>query len=430
MHGPHDHQSLLNAAFQLNLLDAFARLEGPLTDYQDAYRLMRDLEDRRQALDGDDQQVVRQIDLLSFQVREIESAAPVDGEDAQIEKEQALIANAQRILQLAEAIRNALTEGENAAFGHLTFVQKAFAELIPLEPTASAWRDEARSIAIQLQELASDISRYAQHMDADPQRLQWLEDRMALYHKLKRKYGATVPQILEHLAQAKQQLHDLETRGEQIAKIETQLAAARKVVMDLGRQLGKRRRAAAEKLAAAITKELRDLGFKDGSFHVELREGEPTASGTDEIEFGFAPNVGESLRPLRAIASSGEISRVMLAVKAVLAAHDPIPVLVFDEIDINIGGETANAVGAKLAEVARNHQVLCITHLPQVAIHGTAHFAVSKEVSGNRTRTQIRQLDMEQRAEEIARMLGGKDLTSVTLKHAREMIRNVPSSRR
>ena len=212
------------------------------------------------------------------------------------------------------------------------------------------------------------------------------------------------------------------TRHERIAELEKEVAAARKQTLEAGRALGKDRRKAAKKLAKQITDELRDLGFAHGAFDVALEEVEPGPAGTDQIEFGFMPNAGEPMRPLRAIASSGEISRVMLATKAILAKHDRIPVLVFDEIDANVGGEIGNAVGGKLETVAATHQVLCITHLPQVAVHGGTHFVVEKSVRDGRTHTGIRCLDAKQREEEVARMLGGRDLTSVTLKHAAEML--------
>ena len=170
---------------------------------------------------------------------------------------------------------------------------------------------------------------------------------------------------------------------------------------------------------------MRLLGFEHGSFAVELRDAEPKRSGLDDVEFGFAPNMGEPMRPLRAIASSGEISRVMLATKAVLAAHDRIPVMVFDEIDANVGGEMGTAVGRKLAEVAQRHQVICITHLPQVAVFGQTHLAVSKSVRDGRTVTEVRTLEAKDRVDEVARMLGGRDLTSVTVKHARELLEGV-----
>jgi DNA repair protein RecN (Recombination protein N) len=422
MHGPHDHQSLLSQDFQLNLLDAFGHLEKSRAAYETVYREMLDLDNRRKALDGDDQQVAQQIDLLSFQVKEIEDANLTDADESDLEREHMVVANAQRILELAEGIRRALTEDEMAAFNGMTVVHRNLSELAGLLPEAAQWQKDAESISVQIQELSTGIAGHVQNIEGDPSRLQWLEDRMALIHKFKRKYGKSIPEILQFLATSKERLQDLLTRGQQIAEIEAQLETARKKVMSAGQKLGKERRTTAESLAKAITKELRGLGFPHGAFDVALRDVEPGPSGLDEIEFGLAPNVGEPMRPLRSIASSGEISRVMLATKAVLAGHDSIPVLVFDEIDANVGGEMGIAIGEKLAAVAKNHQVLCITHLPQVAVHGKTHFVVTKEVRSGRTTTRIEPITGNARVEEVARMLGGKGLTSVTLKHAREML--------
>jgi DNA repair protein RecN (Recombination protein N) len=424
MHGPYDHQSLLNPEFQLDILDAFGHLWDAREAYEKPYAMARDLQAQRKELEGaSEQEVAQQIELLAFQVKELEDAALVDGEDETLAKEQVQVANAQRILELADGIRNALMEGEHSAFNGLAFAQKSLGELAGLVEPANGWRDEARTLAVQLQDLAETVERHVRNIEGDPQRLQWLEDRMALYHRLKRKYGGTVKDVLAHLEKAKSRLRDLETRGERLAELDRQLAAARAKLEQAGGKLGKARRQAASKLAGTITGELRDLGFPHGAFAVDLTASEPGPSGMDAIDFAFAPNAGEPSRPLRAIASSGEISRVMLAVKTVLANHDSIPVLVFDEIDANVGGAMGTAIGTKLDTVGKHHQVLCITHLPQVAVHGTTHFAVTKEVSGGRTRTSISVLDRSARVEEIARMLGGRDLTSVTLKHAREMLR-------
>jgi DNA repair protein RecN (Recombination protein N) len=424
MHGPYDHQSLLNTEFQLDILDAFGHLWETREGYETLYASFRDLQAQRRELEGtDEQDVTQQIDVLSFQIKEIEDAALVEGEDESIAREQVQVANAQRILELSEGIRNALMEGENSAFNGLAFAQKGLGELAPLVEPASAWRDEARSLTVQLQDLAGTIEHHVRNIEGDPRRLQWLEDRMALYHRLKRKYGGSVKDVLEHLGKAKSRLRALEGRGEHLAEIDRQIEGVRVKLGQVGGKLGKARRQAASKLAGTITLELRDLGFAHGAFAVDLTPEEPGPSGLDGIEFAFAPNAGEPARPLRAIASSGEISRVMLAVKAVLANHDSIPVLVFDEIDANVGGAMGTAIGAKLDTVGKHHQVLCITHLPQVAVRGGTHFAVAKEVVNGRTRTSIELLNEAQRVEEIARMLGGRDLTSVTLKHAREMLR-------
>ncbi len=424
MHGPHDHQSLLRQDSQLDILDAFGHVWKPRDAYERQYRELVALQGRLRELQADDEDVAQRIDMLSFQVKEIEDAKLTDEDEGELEQEHARVANAQRILELANGAEKALAEDDAAAFNSMVFVQNALTELADIDESAGEWLEEARSIAVQVQELSATISAYAQSVDADPSRLQWLEDRMALLQKLKRKYGGSVADIRQFLATTRERLQDLETRHERIAALETDIAAARDAVAKAGKALGKARRKAAGGMAEQITSELRDLGFAHGAFDVALTETAPGPTGTDEIEFGFMPNVGEPMRPLRAIASSGEISRVMLATKSVLAKHDRIPVLVFDEIDANVGGEIGNSVGAKLAAVAGTHQVLCITHLPQVAIHGTTHLVVEKEVSGGRTRTQIRGLADDERAGEVARMLGGEELTSVTLEHAREMLAN------
>jgi DNA repair protein RecN (Recombination protein N) len=423
MHGPYDHQSLLQPAAQMDLLDAFGHLWDDRGAYETLYADRTRLLDERAQLAGQDAATVAQrLDLLTYQIKEIEEVAPVEGEDETLAQEQVQVANAARILELSAGIRQALTEDEESAFSGLAAAQKLLNELAALVPAAAGWREEARGAAVQVQELAATLERFASGIEADPQRLGWIENRMAQYYKLRKKYGGSVRAALDFLEKARDDLKGLESRGVRLAELDERIAELDRKLQASGQKLGKARRAAAGKLAAAVTSELRDLGFPHGSFEVGLTAGEPCPSGLDAIEFGFAPNLGEPLRPLRAIASSGEISRVMLATKAVLANHDRIPVLVFDEIDANVGGEMGRAIGSKLAAVAKHHQVLCITHLPQVAVCGKTHFAVSKEVSGGRTRTRIDPLSRDRRVEEVARMLGGRDLTSVTLKHARELI--------
>jgi DNA repair protein RecN (Recombination protein N) len=422
MHGPHDHQSLLSPAFQLDLLDAYGHLWPTRATYETLYAAMRELEARRAELDSDDTDTAAQIDLLSYQIKEIEDAELENTSEEELEQEHATVANAQRIIELANGTNQALIEGEGNAFDAMAVVQQLLGELHGILPEGEEWQEEAQSIAVQIQELSSTMTSHVQDIDGDPGRLQWLDDRMTLLHKLKRKYGGTVDEILTFLQTAQQRLSDLEMRGERLAALDKELTTARKALTKQGKLLSEERAKISGKLAKAVTKALQQLGFAHGAFEVHLAECAPEANGMDAIEFGFAPNAGEEMRPLRAIASSGEISRVMLATKAILAAHDRIPVLVFDEIDSNVGGEMGTAVGAKLATVAETHQVLCITHLPQVAVQGASHYVVSKSVEGGRTRTHIGQIAGQERIEEVARMLGGRDLTSVTLKHAEEML--------
>lgn len=425
-HGPHDHQSLLEQGFQLEVLDAFGHTEKAVADYREIYGQIQELNGRRQELEGDDQAVAQQIDMLSFQVKEIDDAAFTENEDDLLEQELTVVANAARILELAGLVTNGLTGDEASVFGSLVTIQNATSELADLMgEEARAWLKEAKSLAIGAQELSASITSSIQNIEGDSGRLQWLEDRMALIHKLKRKYGTTVQDILQFRDNAFNRLEELQSRGERLAAIDEDIKKLNKKLMSKGKTLRKLRTGASAKLAGKIISELSDLGFPHGSFDVSLDETDPSPSGLDEVDFGFAPNVGEPMRPLRAIASSGEISRVMLATKSVLASHDRIPVLVFDEVDANVGGEMGHAIGTKLSRVAKKHQVLCITHLPQVAVHGKTHFVVAKEVRNKRTRTSIVAVEDTKREEEVARMLGGLKKTSVTLEHAREMLATV-----
>jgi DNA repair protein RecN (Recombination protein N) len=428
MHGPHEHQSLLAPDYQMDLLDAFGHLDGQRRAYSTAYGLLQDLRTQRASLNEGGTDTTDLIELLTHQVGELDAAELESLDEAALKHEHAAAANAQQILQTGGALTQVLTEGDASALTAMGTVQQQLESLRDLLENVDEWKNEAREIAVSIQELAASIDQRLAAINADPERMQWLDDRLTLLHRLKRKYGNSVAELIAYRDKAKARLSDLEHRGEAIARIEKEIAAAEEEVAAAGRKLGAARRKAAARLATAVTSELRDLGFSHGAFDVKVETAEPQASGMDCADFGFAPNAGEPMRSLKAIASSGEISRVMLAIKTVLAAHDRIPVLVFDEIDANVGGETSVAVAAKLALVAGRRQVLCITHLPQVAAQGATHLRVRKEVRGGRTYTHIERLDATTRVEEIARMLGGRDLTSVTLRHAKELLRQASAT--
>jgi DNA repair protein RecN (Recombination protein N) len=422
IHGPYDHQSLLEPQFQLDLLDAFGRCQTARNACAETYRTTRDLARQRAELEGSGEGVGAEIERLQFIVDEIAGAKLTDADEEDLIRDHATAANAEAILNAGNGLLAALTDGDGAVFDVLATSQQRLLELSRLLPEAAGWRTEAQSAAIQIQELSRAISERLQRIDADAGRLQALEERMALVQKLKRKHGHTVAEVLATLTRCQTRLTELQSRGERLARLDTEQSAAQAELVARAAALTKLRQAAAGNLARAITRELRDLGFLKAGFDVSLTDCEPRADGADIISFGFAPNPGEPMRALRDIASSGEIARVMLAVKAVLAKHDRIPVLVFDEIDANIGGEVGRAVGMKLRAVAVTHQVICITHLPQVAVYGQQHHVVTKIVQKNRTTTRIACVTGEARAGEIARMLGGKDLTPVTLDHARQML--------
>jgi len=307
------------------------------------------------------------------------------------------------------------------------------ANLAELHSQASgAWR-----------ELQSELSRYAEKVDVDPAQLQQLEERLNLIHSLKRKYGATLAEVIAFGDETKTKLQSLESRDAELARLNSELQKLDSEILKAGQKLSAARRKIIPQLAKAVSKQLEDLGFKQSKFDVAIttaRWGEapdepknsspvaaredarPTnASGLDEIEFQFAPNPGEPAKPLRAIASSGEMARVMLALKTVLAAEDEIPVLIFDEVDANVGGETANAVGEKMKQIAAKRQVLCITHLPQVAAPADAHYVVTKQIKNGRTISEIELLGKKERVTELTRMLGGQ--TDAARKHAEALLK-------
>ena len=423
LHGPHDHQSLFLPASQLDILDAYSRADKERAPYAEAYARWQTLLARREELSADVGDLDAQIDLLAYRVKEIEEAAPLEGEEDAVRAEQLTAGNAQRILELGQVFVQAATDDEQSALSILAPARKALEELARLMPAGKEWPDELRAHTDAIARLSVAVQRELSVIDSDPARLEWLDNRLATYDKLKRKYGPSLEDILNTLETSRTRLRDLQSRDRQKAEIAKEIAAAEKQLQTLGLALRKRRAAAAGKLAPAITEELKALGFEHGSFGIQLLPAEtPAASGIDRVEFGFAPNVGEPMRPLRTIASSGEISRVMLGIKVVLAEADQIPLLVFDEIDANVGGETAHAVGKKLAQAAKPRQVVAITHLPPVAACGSHHHAVRKTVKDGRTHTQVVPLDQSARIEELARMLGGRDTTSVALRHAKELL--------
>lgn len=422
MHGPHDHQSLFQPLEQLRILDAFSGLDDDRARFAEIHDRIVGLEARRAELEQDDGDTAAQIDLLEYRAQEIRQAELKEGEEDQLKEEHRRVGHAQRILELCSHIAGALTESENPAFGSIASLAHPFDELARIWPAAADWKDEALNLGRRIQSLSQSIQSEVDRMDADPARLEWLDARLGLYQKILRKYGGSVATALQALEQAESRLHDLRTRGERIAAIDQETAGLRAARDQRGWALRKKRTAAASELADAITGELEFLGFPGSAFAVTVEPAAPSPSGMDAVEFGFAPNVGEAMRPLRAIASSGEISRVMLAVKAVLADQDRVPVLIFDEIDANLGGEMGHAVGRELAGVAGRRQVICITHLPQVAVHGTTHWAVSKEVREGRTCSVVSRVEGAGREAELVRMLGGTSDSRATLEHAREML--------
>jgi DNA repair protein RecN (Recombination protein N) len=441
IHGPHDHQSLLHPAKQLAILDAFGGLEKERETFGELVRRRSALEAEKSALIVDEKTYTQQLDLLRFQVREITSANLRTDEEKSVEEEFNRDSNAAKLLQLSQAALDALSENDNSLLTQAGAIGRTLQELQRVDAAAASLVELHSQAAGSLRELQSELSRYAEKVDLDPTRLAELEERLNLIHSLKRKYGATLAEVIAFGDEAKQKLAQLESRDAELARLNAALEKLDAELLSAGKKLSAARRKVIPQLAKAVGKQLEDLGFRQSKFDVELnpltrpsdtlspsdgeRDGVRGASfsstGFDEVEFQFAPNPGEPAKPLRAIASSGEMARVMLALKTVLAAEDEIPVLIFDEVDANVGGETANAVGEKMKQIAAKRQVLCITHLPQVAAPADAHYVVTKQVRNGRTISEIELLGKKERVTELARMLGGQ--SEAARKHAEALLK-------
>jgi DNA repair protein RecN (Recombination protein N) len=416
VHGPHDHQSLLATDKQAELLDAYGKLEPLRHACFAAFRAVREIEQERAALEMSESEREQRVSLLQHQVNEIGAARLKLGDDVRIENDYRAASHSQHILEQAGSITSILNEADSSVLSQLALVERALTTWQRMDDSIGEAEALNRGAITQLQELLAAVQDRAERVDLDPAQLRHLEDRLNLVQSLKRKYGGTVENVLAFAEKSAAQLATLEGRAEFLASLAAREKTARAGLEKAAATLGQARRKIAGPLGEKISQELRALGFNKALFQVELAAlPKAGAMGGDQVEFIFAPNPGEAARPLRAIASSGEMARVMLAVKTTLAEVDEIPILIFDEVDANVGGETAAQVGKKLRGLGRSHQVLCITHLPQVAAQGQSHFAVEKKLKQNRTLTELTKLEGAARQKELARMLGGQTDAALAL---------------
>ena len=416
LHGSHDHQSLLSPETQLSLLDSFARAERQLDEYRRHYRQLQTLLAEHAALNTAETAREQELDLLRHQIAEIKSSNLVAGEEEEIEKRYRLTSNSKRLIELASTIANKLSETDNSVLSQLAETQRLLRELERIDGSIAQFSSAHAASVVELSEIARALSAYAEKLDLDPQQLAALEQRVSLFETLKRKYGGSIAEVIAFGERAAERMRKIEGRDMELERLGKEIENVRAQMNSAGEALRKLRAKAAPKLSEHIRRNLRDLGFRQSKFEAKLGElDEPRPNGFDSVELLFSPNPGEPMKPLRAIASSGEISRLMLAIKSALAAHDAIPLLVFDEIDTNVGGEIAHAVGAKMRTLGRDHQVICITHLPQVAATASSHFVVTKDVARGRTFSDLHEVSGKARQEEIARMLGGKSESALKL---------------
>ena len=424
MHGPYDHQSLLNPETQRHIVDA-AGVEASLKEaYSADWKVLQEYLSEQEDLQGDEGTFAEQLDLLRFRVNELEEAALEIDEEETLREEHTLAGNSQNIMESVSGALLALEDAEGNATDPLMAARRMLGSIETLYPEAKTWVEELDQTLAQLRELAVSLRFAGEKMEADPSRLDWLDQRLSVYSRMRKKYGPSIEEVLETQQESERKLESLENREQHVAELEQAVAKANIRLQASGSRLRTAREKAGKAIGKKILDQVVDLGFPHARFEISVKEAPAGSRGCDAIDFQFAPNPGEEIRSLKDIASSGEISRVMLAIKTLLADQDQIPVMVFDEIDANVGGEMGHAIGAKMAQAGETRQVISITHLPQVAVHGQNHLAVSKEVKDGRTYTRVVHLSGEARVEEVARMLGGSKSAKLSVDHARELLEN------
>lgn len=433
IHGQHEQQSLLATARQLDALDAFGRLLELRGRYEQAYQRWKELRTQRDALQSDLVDRTRREDLLRFQVREIEQAGMLPGEEEQLHNEQRRLVHAHRLKELAHEAHVELQEDEQAVLTRLGRIGRTLAELGQTDPEMGDCEQAVTESAIQLKDLAGRLRDYAQQLESDPDRQVVVEDRLDLIQRLKKKYGGTIESILAKGKGVQEELQLLDNHEARTAELTARLDEESRRLRTLAQQLSKKRIDAATRMTTLVEAELIALKMEQAIFQVTVASDESADGlgpiGRDRVEFLLSSNPGEPPRPLGRVASGGELSRIMLALKTVLAEMDQVPVLVFDEIDTGVGGAIAAAMGTRLRKLGAFHQVFCITHLPQVASQAEHHLLVEKGLEGQRTSTSVRALKGIGREEEIARMLGGLTITKKVRETAAELIAGAQGKR-
>ncbi|MEO8657845.1 MAG: DNA repair protein RecN [Bryobacteraceae bacterium] len=424
IHGQHDQQRLFHPASQLDTLDSFAANASLLELTAVLYKRWHAIGAELAELDRNEQEKLRLADLWNFQRQEIDSAALHPGEDAALEAERRILQNVNRLQETATAAYEALYDVPASAVAQLRIAFRKLEEIARIDATLGEMVETLKPAQIALDEVSRTLQTYVGKLEADPARLEDIESRLALIDKLKRKYGATVDGILTFAADVRSKLEALESTAERRAALHKERERLRAEYDDAAARLSARRRAAATDLEQRVVAELSGLGMERTVFHVALTACEPTAHGADEVQFLVSPNVGEEPKPMEKIASGGELSRIALALKTcATSSNEAARTLVFDEVDAGIGGAAAERVGARLKSLAAANQVLCVTHLAQIAGFGSHHYSVEKREVQGRTIAEIEELTGDARVREIGRMLSGNHLTPEALRHAEQLIR-------
>jgi DNA repair protein RecN (Recombination protein N) len=431
IHAQNESLVAFNAAVRLDLLDTFAGTQlGPVAE---SFHKWRQIKNRIDELEHGEADRVRMVDLWNFQKREIDDAKLCPGEDERLETEKRVLANAEKIHNAAMQAFDMLYEGASSAAASLSAAQKQVEELLRYEPKFKEALGALESARISVEDVGASLRDYAGRIESSPDHLAKIEDRLALLDRLKRKYGATLQDVIDLGAEAGRKLSEIENKDEVLQQLRRELAAAADQYLSVARAASKKRYEAAKKLESTVDTQINELAMTS-RFRIEVgggdNESEWTESGFDRAQYMISTNPGEPMHPLDQIASGGELSRVMLALKAGVEAGSAKKrslgaqrTMIFDEIDTGIGGRAAEAVGRKLKSLARSNQVLCVTHLPQIATFADCHYLIEKKQAGGRTHTTVRSITGDERREEVARMLSGAKLTDASRKHAEQMLK-------
>lgn len=439
IHGQTEHLSLLRVSQHIDFLDEYGGLREARGEVAERVGELKRVRSELDRLLKDERQLARQADLLRFQVEEIAAARLQPGEEEELLAERSVLANAERLREAAEAMYVLLKEGaeeQRSVVDLLADVAARAADIRRMDPSQEEQRRRVDELIYELEELVQSVRSYRDSIEADPARLEAVEERLELIRNLKRKYGSTIPEVLEFGRQAAAELASLGSREERVEELREKEAALLVEVGRLAAELSQKRQKAAARLSAAVEQELAELNMAKARFSVSVTQREDPsgvplgdgrtcafdANGVDQVEFLIAPNPGEPLKPLVKIASGGETSRLMLALKSILSAVDAVPTLIFDEIDAGIGGRAGHVVARKLWSLTSSHQVICVTHLPQIACFADRHFNVTKAVDGERTYTRLVEMGEEEKVEELSVMLGGLGESVRARENARELL--------
>lgn len=426
LHGQHEHQSLLAVARHIDMLDTWGG--KPLLELRsqivEVYQTLQNLRQQKESLERDARERAHLLDLYQFQAQEIQKANLKVGEDDTLQAEHRRIANAQRLAENAlEA--SAIIAGSDGEAGIVSLLSRAVRCLedgVGIDESLQPMLEAVRSAYYELTEAQHDLSKYVDNLEFNEERLQEIEERLETLRNLKRKYGTTIQEVIQYGKETAEKLHQLTHSEELSESLEQEIVQNTKVLTELSKTLSDRRHLAAKEFQETTLAELTDLGLSRTRFEVLVSPTEPSSKGADRVEFMISTNPGEPLRPLAKVASGGEVSRVMLAIKSAMAKRGSLPTMVFDEIDVGVGGRTAHVIAEKMAHLAEKAQILCITHLAQLASRGQNHFYIEKQATNDETRVVVTPLTPENRVFEIARMMGAVELTDSALQHAKEML--------